>query len=294
MSFLLPVPSRDGDKIFVVGRQERGELVRYDAAARQFVPYLKDLSAEQLDYSRDRDWVAYVTYPEGDLWRRKLDGAERLQLSFAPMQAALPRWSPDGKRIAFVGRLPGKSWKVHLVSSEGGAPRQLMPEDRVELDPNWSPDGNTLVFVDYSAATIHLFDLRTGQVSMLPGSEGLHSPRWSPDGRYIAATLRNGQGMTLYDFTTQKWTEIARQSSFWQFWSRDSKHLYFSSGLQRDPAIFRLRIADRSVEQMASLADFRLGIGLFGSWTGLTADESPLALRDVGTQDIYALEWRIP
>jgi serine/threonine protein kinase len=38
------------------------------------------------------------------LWRSKLDGSERLQLAFAPMQAATPRWSPDGNRIAFSTR----------------------------------------------------------------------------------------------------------------------------------------------------------------------------------------------
>ena len=129
-----------------MGVQQRGELVRYDATARQFVPYRKGLSAEMLDYSKDRERVAYITYPEGDLWQSKLDGSARLQLSFAPMQAAVPRWSPDGKRIAFLGRLPGKPWRVYLVSSEGGAPQQLMPEERYENDPSWSPDGNTLAF----------------------------------------------------------------------------------------------------------------------------------------------------
>src|SRR5215475_11618235 len=91
MSFGYPVPSADGSKIFAVGGNLRGELVRFDSKAQQFVPYFSDLSAEHLDFSKDGEWVAYVTYPEGDLWRSRVDGTERRQLNFAPLRAFLPR-----------------------------------------------------------------------------------------------------------------------------------------------------------------------------------------------------------
>ena len=67
---------------------------------------------------------------------------------FRRCEPALPRWSPDGKQIAFTATMPGKPWKTYLVSAEGGTPQQLMPEERTELDPGWSPDGKTLVFGD--------------------------------------------------------------------------------------------------------------------------------------------------
>jgi Tol biopolymer transport system component len=187
-------------------------------------------------------------------------------------------------------------WKVHLVQSEGGTPQQLMTEDGYELDPNWAPDGNTLVFgVNIAGArTIHLLDLRTNQVSLLPGSEGLHSPRWSPDGRYICAMPIDAHKLLLFDFMTRQWTELAKMNVAWPHWSRDGKYIYFSSPLQKDPAIFRLRVVDRNIERLASMKDLRLGAGIFGGWMGLTPDESPLVLRDVGVQDIYALEWKAP
>lgn len=99
------------------------------------------------------------------------------------MSAVLPRWSPDGKRIAFVGRAAGKPWKVHLVSAEGGTPQQLIPGEHEESDPQWSPDGTQLLFGRSLASpsepvSLHLVDLRTNQVSTVPGSEGLRSPRW--------------------------------------------------------------------------------------------------------------------
>ena len=147
--------------------------------------------------------------------------------------------------------------------------------------------------MDSEAKMIRLLDLQTGHVSALPGSEGRGSPRWSPDGRYIAAIPAEAQDkLLLFDFTTQKWTVLARQQALWPRWSRDGKYIYFSSA--RDNDMSRVRIIDRKIEQLASLKDFRMAPGIFGAWLGWTPDDQPLMLRDVGTQDIYALEWQTP
>jgi Tol biopolymer transport system component len=244
------------------------------------------------------EWVAYVTYPEGNLWRSKVDGSQRLQLTYPPIQAGLPRWSPDGKHIAFTARVPGNNWKTYLVSAEGGTPQQLMLGERRALDPGWSPDGNSLVFgafVPTEPSAIYLLEVQTRQVSMLPGSEGLFSPRWSPDGRYIAAIPVGSQNkLLLFDLTTRKWTELAQQPASWPRWSRDGKYIYFASFRGNDQALFRVRIGDRKIERLASLKDFRLAIGSWGPWPGWAPDDSPLVLRDLGAQDIYALEWQAP
>jgi Tol biopolymer transport system component/DNA-binding winged helix-turn-helix (wHTH) protein len=291
MNYYMPVPSQDDKKIFVVGEQGRGELTRYDTKTQQWGNYLSGISAEELDFSRDGEWVVYATYPEASLWRSKVDGRERLQLTYPPLQAVLPRWSPDGKQIAFTARAPGKPWKTYLISAKGGSPRQLTPGEAGENDPTWSADGKTLVFMDSEAKMIRLLDLQTGHVSALPGSEGLGSPRWSPDGRYIAAIPAEAlDKLLLFDFTTQKWTVLAQQQALWPRWSRDGKSIYFSSA--RDNDMSRVRIVDRKIERLASLKDFRMAPGIFGAWLGWTPDDQPLMLRDVGTQDIYALEWQ--
>jgi Tol biopolymer transport system component len=303
LNYYFPAPSLDGKKLFVVGEQKRGELVRYDAKTQQLVPYLRGSSDEHLDFSRDGERVAYVTYPEGNLWRSKVDGEQRRQLSFPPMRAVLPRWSPDGKQIVFMASTPGKPWKSYLVSAEGGIPQQLTPDERTEIDPGWSPDGKTLVFHagaarDPSNSAIYLLEVSTRRPSKLSGSEGLMSPRWSPDGRYIVANNVGLQSkLRLYDFTTQKWSELmagAGQSARGPHWSRDGKYVYFIGSHERGRAIFRVGIGDRKVELWASLKGSRLAAGVFGAWIGWTLDDQPLMLHDVGTQDIYALEWQTP
>ena len=240
-----------------------------------------------------------AAFPEGTLWRSKVDGSQRLQLTFPPLRASHPKWSPDGKQIAFMAQAPGKPWKIHLISAEGGTAQELMPGQRNETDPDWSPDGNSLVFglfagLGTEALAIHVLDLRTHQVSTLPGSEGLWTPQWSPDGSYIAALTADFWKLVLFDFTTRKWAELTEVPTVHQIWSRDGKHLYFRSG-REDRAVFRVRISDRKLERVLGLKGFQdaMGPGPGGGFT-LTPDDSPLLLRDAGIQDIYALDWEAP
>lgn len=93
-----------------------------------------------VNFSRDGKWVTYVAYPEGTLWRNKVDGSERLQLTFPPLFSLLPRWSPDGSRIAFAALKPDKPFSVYTISADGGSPERPIPGDRDTCDPTWSPD----------------------------------------------------------------------------------------------------------------------------------------------------------
>ena len=73
LSSLAPLFSPDGKKLFVIGQQLRGELQRFDGSTGEFVPYLGGVSADFLDFSRDGRWICYVAYPEGTLWRSRID-----------------------------------------------------------------------------------------------------------------------------------------------------------------------------------------------------------------------------
>src|SRR5262249_14118643 len=125
MGFGGALPARDNKGIFVIGWQPRGELARYDLKSQQFVPYMSGISAEGLAFSTDGLWVAYTSVPEGHRWKSKVDGSERLQLTFPPVRAYQPRWSPDGKKIAFQGITPGQPWKMYLISTNGGQPDEI-------------------------------------------------------------------------------------------------------------------------------------------------------------------------
>ncbi len=99
-----PMPSHDGKKVFASGRTKRGELVRFDPMSKQFQPILAGISAEFVTFSSDGKSVAYVSYPEGVLWRANSDGSNPMQLTEAPVYPKSVRWSPDGSQLAFVDR----------------------------------------------------------------------------------------------------------------------------------------------------------------------------------------------
>jgi eukaryotic-like serine/threonine-protein kinase len=293
-----PVPSRDGKRLFVQGWQPRGELVRYDGKSGQLLPYISGLSANGLDFSQDGEWVAYNDATDGSMWRSKADGTQKLQLIFPPLIGYLPKWSPDGRQIAFFGHPPGEPFHLYLVSPQGGSPELIYRSEMNLADPNWSPDGKSLVFGENSlnnqGSAIFVLDLKTRTATKLPGSDGLYSPRWSPDGRYIAAIPLDSLKMMLFDFDTRKWTNIADIFVAYPQWSKDSRYLYFDGILQNHEGYYRLQISDRKLERLFSMQGFQAAGGAFGNWSGLAPDESPLLVRDASIQEIYALDWDAP
>jgi len=296
MAFFSPLPSKDGKKLFVVGALARGELTRYDTRSAEFVPFLSGISADSVSFSKDGQWVAYVSFPEGTLWKSKLDGSQRIQLTYPPLTAVFPSWSPDGQQIVFYGmRLPQKT-KLYTVATEGGTPREMIPEDSAEeYDPTWSPDGTRIAFGGPPAevtGTIRILDVNTHQILTLPDSKGLFSPRWSPDGRYLIAMPLDSRSLSLFDFATQKWEQIAKLSLGFPNWSKNGDYVYFLHE-ENQPSVMRVRIRDRKVERIADLKEFRQ-TGYWNVWLGLAPDDSPLLLRDAGTQEIYALDWQAP
>jgi DNA-binding winged helix-turn-helix (wHTH) protein/Tol biopolymer transport system component len=298
-----PVPSSDSHKLFVVGQQRRAEVVRFDAKSGDFVPYLAGLSGGQVDFSRDNQWVTYIAYPDETLWRSKLDGSERQQLTFPPLRAALPHWSPDGKQIAYMAANPGQRWKIFLMTVSDGSVRDPIPEQSNVGDPTWSSDGNSLAFgslaVDANSlpGTIQLLDFRSGEISSVPRSQGMFSPRWSPDGRYLVTLSGDSEQLALFDFTTQKWSVLATQTIGYPSWSRDSKYVFFDdTALTADPAFYRVRVSDHALQRVASLKNIRQFATEwpFGAWTGLAPDDSLLLQRDISTQEVYALDLQLP
>jgi dipeptidyl aminopeptidase/acylaminoacyl peptidase len=231
-----------------------------------------------------------------------MDGSQKLQLTSPPWFAFLPRWSPDGKEIAFYGAPPGETDRIYLVSADGGSPRQVDTGDFAVIDQTWSPDGTSLILspeprVSGTGTTaVYELELKTQKETKLPGSDGLFGPRWSPDGRYVTALTYDDKKMMIFDFRTQKWTELtslAQQG--WQEWSRDSKFVSFwGVEANGEPGIYRVSISNRKVEKIVSLKDFKEAPGLLGGWIGLGPDDSPLLVKDTGTQDNVSMDFHAP
>jgi Tol biopolymer transport system component len=292
-------PSRDGRHLFATGSMEKGRLARYDSRSKQFIDYLGGISAEGVDISGDGRWMVYTAFPEGTLWRSHLDGSERLQLSFAPLVATLPRWSPDGSQVAFFGGTSLVDGHIYLVAATGGGPRRATSGAVSEWDPTWSPDGHHLAFggVIGGAGTatqsaIQELDLISPHVIPLPGSEGLFAPRWSPDGHYIVALSTDSTRLVLFDVAGHRWTDLLTHGNLgWPSWLPDSKTVQYFEGHE----IRRITVGDGRVELVTRANSLHIARGTFSwEWLGVTPDGSPMVTLDAGTHDIYALDWDAP
>jgi Tol biopolymer transport system component/DNA-binding winged helix-turn-helix (wHTH) protein len=288
------LPSKDGKKIFTVGSQARVELLRSDGKSG-FLAYFAGNSASELAFSPDGKWVAYVTIPDRTLWRSRVNGSEPLQLTSTALQAALPRWSPDGKQIVFMGRSANTNWRAYLTSPGAGDLHELIPGGDYGFDPAFSPDGkNVILGAYYTGSGISILDLQRRRLTPLPDGDKYFSPRWSPDGKYIAAITLDSQKLMLFDVAAKTWSELTTMPIGYPSWSHDGKYLYFDTTLTTDSAFFRIRMADRKLERLLSLEGIRRFQGEFGPWTGLGPDDSLLVARFAGTEEIYALDWNAP
>ena len=306
MSAEAPLPSKDGKRIFFIGSLRRGEVMRYDPKTYTLGPFLSGISTQGLNFSKDGQHMVWASYPEGILWQSKADGSDRIQLTFAPMEAALPRWSPNGSQIAFTAHYPGKQWQIYLIPSGGGEAVQLTAGDEGSTFPSWSPDGNSLAYSAWfgsvseaSRFPIRILNLKTHQVTAVPQSEAFRDGAvWSPDGRYLVAMPLDESGLKLYDFSSNTWRQLDQAKPFTvtgPTWSPDSKCVYFTAqNILQDPE-YRICLADGKLEHIADMAaSGGLAAGSFGLWTGVAPDGSILATRDISTQEIYALDVKFP
>jgi Tol biopolymer transport system component len=307
LNYSWPTPALNDDRVFAIGRDQRAQLQRYDVKTRQFVPFLNGISAGQIDFSRDGQWATYITFPDNTLWRGRIDGTEKLRLTSPPMTAAMPRLSPDGKRVAFLANMPGQPWKIHVVSIDGGTPEQLLPNDAgSQDDPGWSPDGKTLLFAEYSKGptssnaedySLLYVDLQNKTSSKLPGSTGMFAPRWSPDGRYITTFSADGTTIMLFELSSEKWVELSTGKALeYPNWTRDSKYLQFEDTGKDGPTIDRVRIADHNKEVVVSLKNVPRVLLNNSSlpWNGVAPNDSILIMRDVGSRQAYSIELQLP
>jgi dipeptidyl aminopeptidase/acylaminoacyl peptidase len=106
----------------------------------------------EAELSPDGKWMAYtVATPDlnenrnaTNLWMAPVAGGEALQLTRTGKDSS-PKWSPDGKAIAFLSARSGDS-QVYLLSMDGGEAHPLTKLSTGADLVKWSPDGKTIAF----------------------------------------------------------------------------------------------------------------------------------------------------
>jgi Tol biopolymer transport system component/DNA-binding winged helix-turn-helix (wHTH) protein len=295
MNFHSTVAAPDGSTLFAIGAKSRTELVRFDLHSRAFVPFWEGFPAIDVAFSNDAKQAAFVRYPDFTLWTSRANGTDRRQLTQPTIEAHQPHWSPDGRKLAFMGQEKGKPWRIYVLDPSGGVPQAIKPDDPVDQGvPSWSPDGRSVVFGERrgtrpdSEMVIRIMDIATGLETILPGSKGKWSPRWSPDGRYILAQTTDFKELLLFNCRSQTWRSLARADSDNATWSVDGKFVHFDGKTERGKALFRVDIAGGKIEEFALQPEIEY------PWSGVAPDGSPLTLRALKIEEIYALKLARP
>jgi Tol biopolymer transport system component/DNA-binding winged helix-turn-helix (wHTH) protein len=293
-----PAAGRKADQIFFVAHDYRSKLEKYDPREKEFAPVQGFLAhADHVSFSPDRQSVVWLD-PAGRLWRARIDGMDKVQLTPESMRVFLASWSPDGHQLALMAQYPGHPWHIFLVNAEGGSPERLMKEDQNVADPSFSSDGKSIAFGGVpdlmgqgnTLRSIEILELSSGRISELPHSEGLFSPRWSPDGHYIAALTLDQQKVMLYDVAAQTWKTLAVTSAADPVWAPDGKAIFIHAYMAPMAPICRISVPDGRIEEVASLKNLPVGTTARYFFSGIAPDNSPLVHAETDSSNLYTID----
>ena len=302
IAFDHPVALPTADRVFVIGTRNEYQLLRIDPKTASKSAMLTESGATDINFSLDGQWVVYAARENGTLWKSRLDGTGKVELTAKAIGAFAPTWSPDEKQILFTGFLLDKQPRLYVVSSKGGTPKPVLPTSNkwASMSGDWRTDGRQIVMDVQDTETsaepsIRIFDLETSMITELAGSQGLIEPRWSSDGRYIAALHPKKKQVWLYDCQSKQWSVLA-DANFPSAlrWSPGGDALYFQDVDELEQSVFRVPMAKKEVERVTSFGDL-LSFGATRCiFTGLSPDGSVYVTVDHGGVDVYSIDLRLP
>lgn len=302
MAFDHPIAMRNGSRIFAIGSHNEYQLLRIDPKTSVKTAMLAESGATDMDFSLDGQWVVYAARENGTLWKSRIDGSNRVELTTGVTGAFAPHWSPDQKEILFTGFLLDSQPRLYVVSAEGGAPKNVLPSNNkwASVSGDWKTDGRQIV-VDVQEMEserepdIRVLDLESGKLTKVLGSDGLIEPRWSADGRYIAALNPKKKQVVLYDCKLESWSVLS-EANFPSAlrWSPSGDALYYQDVDDVEESIFRVPMATRETERVIRLGDLLSAGAARCIFTGLSPDGSVYVTVDHGDVDVYAVDLKLP
>ena len=240
-------------------------------------------------WSPDGRQIAFTSLGTGDedtssiyvmtssIYVMNADGSNMKQLTDHPPGGWGPSWSPDGRRIAFLGSLgtgDEYQWAIYVMNADGSGVTRLVDYDDEALGIpgtlSWSPDGRRIAFLgslgtgDEYTSAIYVMNADGSSVRQLTDHTNYDgSPDWSPDGRKIAFTsdgtsAESESGIYVMNADGSNVTQLADDSEFTRLslslsWSPDGRRISFISLGEEDTSAIYVMNADGS--DVTHLAD---------------------------------------
>ncbi len=175
------------------------------------------------DLSPDGKWIAFGTLgAQESIFVARIDGSELRQLTNDGFKNRGPRWSPDGKRLAFFSNRGG-DYDIWTIDADGSGLQQMTFGPHL-IVPVWTPDGRHMVGFDISRNRCGFLDAAPrSPIQWLPelSAYDFFPTAFSSDGRRLLASMRGkGSGSLLYDFDSRRY-EILSQTAGRPMWLND-------------------------------------------------------------------------
>ena len=249
-SVVSPAISRQGARLAYtqtlddqnIWRLEWGAAGRAGAATSLISSTLGDNGP---DYSPNGQKVVFASNRSGGfgIWVCERDGENPVQLiDRGPYLTGTPRWSPDGRWIAFDSRSNDagrdSNADIYVISAEGGQPRRLTSEPAEDVAPSWSRDGKWIYFGSTRSGGMQIWKVpaeggQAAQVTKQGGFEGFESM----DGKQLYyAKGRSVPGIWQTPVTGGEETPLLdhHKAGYWRLWAVTQKGIYFATA--NDPA----------------------------------------------------------
>jgi len=293
--------SRDGRHLAYVALQETRNLkkIGFDPSRARAVgdPIAITRGSAQLwfpDVSPDGEWLA--GYSLGNLrhiFIMRTDGSDLRDLTPDNYRYAWPRWSPDGKRIAFSSRRTG-DYEIWAINRDGSGLEQMTQSSGGHYSP-WSADGLKIAYsIHHPENDAVIFEpgkpwSEQTPVHLAPIEPGVafEAWSWSPDGHRLAGIrhLFGGihSGVGLYDLDSRRYDWITDFGDF-PVWLNDGRRILFVS----QGKIFLLDAKSRKVEPVLTVTDEDVDLGS----PALSRDNRTIYFTAVASEaDVWLMNW---
>lgn len=189
-------------------------------------------------WTMDADGKEQTKLVEGIKSGKTLDLLKTMEVLYAPT------WSPDGKRILFVGDSEGND-EIYLMDENGRHLKNLTNHPSADGAPCWSADGKQIVFMSNRAGNSEIYRMEADGQNVVRLTNHLAAdefPAWSPDGKLIAFVSMRDGNYEVYvmgpDGSNLKRLSRTPGQNLFSSWSPDSQKIIFVSSQQDEWGIY--------------------------------------------------------